>query len=168
MWTTKRKWQHEYDYSHHTLYRCGLSHGWIPLGDDGESGHTSTLFYFIQYKTAMAPSIWYIRWPSMQHPPVFTVYILTFGQRFSAARAVSQSVIQHGGEKGRTGREENRLVWRKRRVSVCSSLIFCETGEATLIWSGTSSLISWASSSATSWIVWVCEVREIWWDKQDI
>lgn len=53
-----------------------------------------------------------------------------------------------------------------RRVSVCSSLIFCETGEVTLIWSGTSSLTSWASWNATSWIVLVCEVREIWVEKK--
>lgn len=59
--------------------------------------------FFVQYKTAMAPSIGYTRWQPMQYPPLFIVYTLTFGQRSSAAKSLSQSFIQHGVEKGRMG-----------------------------------------------------------------
>lgn len=94
-------------------YRCGLPHRWLPLGDDGESGHTSTLLYNIKQQ-----------WPHpfdtpdgkpMQHPPVFT-----FGQRSSAA-TVCQSFIQYNAEKGRAGMK-NRQVWRKR----CQCLLFLD------------------------------------------
>lgn len=117
-----RKWQHEYDYCHHTLYGCGLPHGWIPLGGDGGIRTHKHIIIFVQYKTAMAPSIWYTRWKPMQHPPLFIVYTL-IGQRSSAAKSVNQSFIQQGAEKGRMGREENRLVWRLKEKT-CQCLLF--------------------------------------------
>jgi len=130
--------------------RCGRPHGWIHREVLGNQD-TQALFFFVQYKTVMAPSIWDTRWQPMLHPSL-SIH-LHLAEIFSYQ--IIQSIIYT------TRRREE---WRGRMkgwfgFSVCSSLIFYETGEVTLIWSGTSSPISWASWSATSWIVWVCEVR---------
>lgn len=46
-------------------------------------------FIFLQYKTAVAPSIRYTRWKPMQNPPHFIVLTLTSGQKSSAAKSVN-------------------------------------------------------------------------------
>lgn len=58
--------------------------------------------FFIQYKTATAPSFDITRWWPMQHPPLFIVYTLTFGQRSSAAKSL-HLFKQCGAEKVRIG-----------------------------------------------------------------
>lgn len=47
---------------------------WEVIGNQDTQAH---YFFFVQYKTAMAPSIWYTRWQPMQHPPLFIVFTLT-------------------------------------------------------------------------------------------
>lgn len=82
-----------------------------------ESGNTSTLFIFLQYKTAVAPSIWYTRWKPMQNPPHFIVLTLTSGQKSSAAKSVN--FYTHGAE---NRREELGKKRRKKKMSVFTLL----------------------------------------------
>lgn len=92
---------------------------WEVMGNQDTQAH----YFFVQYKTAMAPSIWYTRWQPMQHPPLFIVYTLTSEQRSSAAK--SFNLLYNSAEKGRMGKEEDRLVWRlKENVSVFALLWF--------------------------------------------
>lgn len=76
--------------------------------------HKHIIFFsFVQYKTAMAPSICYTRWQPMQHPSLFIVCTLIFGQRSSAAKSLSQSFIQHGVGEEIKGRDVSvfALLW---------------------------------------------------------
>lgn len=82
-----------------------------------ESGNTSTLFIFLQYKTAVAPSIWYTRWKPMQNPPHFIVLTLTSGQKSSAAKSVN--FYTHGAE---NRREE--LGKKRKKKKRCQCLLF--------------------------------------------
>ena len=161
-----RKWQHEYDYCHHTLYGCGLPHGWFPLGGDGESGHTKHIIFLYNIKQQWPHPFLIHQMATHATPSTVHCLYINIWAEIVAAKSFSRSFIQHGAEKGRRRGGRRRKGWfaglkGRRRVSVCSSLIFCETCEVILIWSGTSLRISWASWSAISWIVWVCEVRVI-------
>lgn len=118
----------------------------------GNSGHTSTFLYNIKQKRPHPFDT-----PDGNPCNTLLLHRLTF--RADSQLPESRSFVpDNAGESEERGW---RSGWFNRKgVSVCSSLIFCETGEVTWIWNGTSSLTFWVSWNVTFGTFWACEVRE--------